>query len=352
MQSSSLSSRIRESASGLTKDILSNSINGYSALGATGELVTLRSSHKLSSAPSYGTSSSPQLSQVLSRRQHLGSEPFRSLNLDFDSNSTSDAGQELSDFLLHENVLSSQPGPISDLALTNGSETERGYRDHLRRNDSFEPELSRSKEKLPPQLWNLDRELSQQNHGQDDQSFEFQYQEVPLAMSSLPTDHAHAVVGGRSSDMASARQKERALNRLHLIFSQMPAATRTLSAATAKQTQSLESSYNQLCGGEDAQEWAGFEAHMFRTYSGGLQASEQGLVQRQQQEPIAILTARQAPLDVDRYESHMLQHSKPSREGLLQQDQTPKQDGKQSQSKEPIVEFHCPWIECHDVSLR
>ncbi|KAI4829538.1 hypothetical protein E4T44_09783 [Aureobasidium sp. EXF-8845] len=347
--SSSLSSRIRESAAGLTKDIFSNSINGHGALEATDELVTLRSSHKLSSAPSFGTSSSPQLSQVLSRRQqHFGSEPFRSLNLDLDSNSTSDAGQELSDFLLHENVLSSQPGPVSDLALTNGSETERGYRDHLRRNDSFDPELSRYKERVPPQQLNLGRELSQHNHGQNDLSLKLQYQEVPLAMSSLPTNHSHAVVGGRSSDLASARQKERALNRLHLIFSQMPATTKALNVATAKQTQSLESSYNQLCGGEDAQEWAEFEAHMFRTYSNQSRATGQGSVQRQQYEPSTIVAARQAPLQADRYESHMLQHSKPSREGGLQQYQTPKKDGEQSQSKEPIVEFHCPWIKCHD----
>jgi hypothetical protein len=238
-----------------------------------------------------------------------------------------------------------------DSALAKESETERRYRDHLKRIDSFEPELFKSKEKLPVQLWNLGRELSQQNHGQDDQSLEFQYQEVPPAMSSLWPNHVNAVVGGGSSDMASARQKERALNRLHLIFSQMPATTKTLGAATAKQTQSLESSYNQLCGGEDAQEWAGFEAHIFRTYSGGLQASGQGLDQRQRQDPIAILTARKAPLDVDRYESHMLQHSKPSREGPQQQDRSPKKDEEPSKSKEAMIEFHCPWIECHNVSF-
>jgi hypothetical protein len=297
MQSSSLSSKIRKSAAGLTKDIFSNSINGYGALEATDELVTLRSSHKLSSAPSYGTSSSPQLSQVLSRRQHLRSEPFRSLNLDSDSSSTSDAGQELADFLLHENVLGLHSGSISDLA--NESETERGYRDHLRRNDSFEPGLSRSEEKLPAQLWNLDRESSQQNHVQDDQSLESQYQGVPLATSSLRANHTNAVVGGRSFDMASARQKERALNRLHLIFSQMPAATQNLSAATVKQTQSLESSYNQLCGGEDAQEWAEFEAHMFRTYSSQSQATGQDFVQGQQYEPSTIVAARVGAADMD-----------------------------------------------------
>jgi hypothetical protein len=351
MQSSSLSSKIRASAMGLSKDIFSNSINSYGALEMTDELVTLGSSHKLSSAPSYGTSSSPQeLSRLLSRRQHFGSEPFRFPNPDSDSSSTSDAGQELADFLLHENILSSPPGSISDLVLATESDTERGYRDHLRRNDSFEPELSRSKEKLPPHLWNLDRELAKQTHGHDDKALAFQYQEVPPAMSSLRTNHANAVVGDRSSEMASARQKERALHRLHLIFSQMPAATETMSAAIARQTQSLESSYNQLCGGEDAQEWAEFEAHMFRTYSGESQTTGQDSVQRQQYESSTIGTARQAPLDVDRYESHVLQHSKPSREGLLQQDQTLKKDEELSKSKEPIVEFHCPWIECHSVS--
>jgi len=349
--SSSLSSRIRQSAAGLTKDIFSNSINSYGALETTDELVTLRSSHKLSSTPSYGTSSSPQISKILSRQQHFGSEPFRSSNLDSGSSSTLDASQELADFLLHEDVLNSRSGSILDFALMNKSETERGYRDHLRRNDSFEPEVSGSKENLPAQLWNQDRELSQQHHGQDDQLVESQFQDVPPAISSLRTNHVNAVVKNRSSDMASARQKERALNRLHLIFSQMPAAIQTLSAATTNQTETLESSYNQLCGGEDAQEWAEFEAHMFRTYSGEAQASGQDLVQKEQYGSSTIVATRRATLEVDRYGGHMLQHSKPSKADLLQ-DQTPKKDGKQSQSKEPIVEFHCPWIECHNRFQR
>jgi hypothetical protein len=367
MQSSTLSSRIIESAAGLSKDLFPNSINGYGALETTNELTTLRSAHKIS----HGASSSPRLSQALNKRQRFKRETLRFRNLDSDLKTASnDADEELSRFMLQEcdmregNVSSSRSKSISDLALADGSDTERGYRNHLRRNDSFEPELSRSKERSPTQLWYPDMESPQQAYDQDDQALESLNQEVLPALSLLRMSedcdqtlslghHAKVVVESSPPDTVSARRKAMALSRLHLIFSQVSAATQAPSAAAkSRQTESFESSYNQLCGGEDAQEWAGFEASMFRTYSGQSQATGQDTLQRQQHEPSTMVTGQQASLKVDLYQSHVLEHLKPSREESLQQDQKLKKDEEQSKSKEPIGEFHCPWIACHSVGLR
>jgi hypothetical protein len=357
MQSSTISSRIRESAAGLSEVIFSNSIN---ALETTNELATLRSAHKFS----HGTSSSPRLSQALSRPQLPKCETFRFQNHHSDLNTASnDVDEELSRFMLQEcnmreaNASSSRSGSISNLALSNEGDTEQGHSNNLRRNDSFEPDLRRSKEKSPTRLWYPDMEFSEQGYNLDNQALEPSNQDVRHATSSLWTSedrdqkvslghHAKTAVEDSSPDTASARRKERALSRLHLILSQMPTATEAPSAAARlRQTESFDTSYNQLCGGEDAQEWAVFEASMFRTYSGQSEAAGQDSIQRKQHEPNAMVAGRQAPLE------HLLEHLEPSREGLTHQDQTPKKDEERLNSKEPIGEFHCPWIACHSVGL-
>lgn len=365
MQSSMLSFRIRESAAGLAKDLFPNSINGYGALETTNELATLRSAHKLSSAPSHGTSSSPQLSQTLRRRHYPANESLQFSDLYHDLNTASVADEELSDFLLQERNIressasSSRSGSILDLTLANGVNTERGHRDHLRRNDSFEPELSRSKQKSPAQSWHM---ISHQHDFHDDSNLESSSGEVASAWSIPMTRedrqrelslglHTKAIADSTAPDLASAQRKEKALSRLHLIFSQMSAATQSLGAVELRQTDTLESSYNQLCGGEDAQEWAEFEASLFRTYSGQSQVAGQDVVQRQQQhgQSTSMVTGQQAPIAANLQENHMLQHLQPSRESPVQQHQTSKKGEEKSKSKEPMIEFHCPWIDCHSV---
>jgi hypothetical protein len=366
MQSSTLSSRIRESAAGLAKDLFPNSINGYGALETTNELATLRSTHKLSSAPSHGTSSSPQFSRQLRKRSYSGSGSLQYPNLYSGLDTASHDDEELSDFLLQEcniggaSASSSRSGSSLDLTLAYGGNTERGSREHLRRNDSFEPELSRSKQKLPAQSWHTN--TSQQNFYHDDPTSEFLTTKV-IPEGSIPMTredrhqelslkhHAKPTAESNAPDTASARRKERALSRLHLIFSQMPAVKPSSNAAALRQTDSLESSYNQICGGEDAQEWAEFEASLFRTYNGQSQAIRQDLQQTQHEQTTTIIPGRQAPLEVNLHETHILQNLRPSREILLQQDQTLKKDDEQSKSKEPMIEFHCPWIDCHSVRV-
>lgn len=355
-----LSSRIKESAAGLAKDLFPNSINGYGALETTNELAMLRSAHKLSSAQSHGTSSSPQLSQTLYRRRYPESASLQSSDFYHELNTAPDACTELSDSLLQDcsigesSASSSQSNSTFDLSLASEETTEQGHRDSLRRNDSFEPELSRSKQKSPTQSWHMDTESSQQNVFYRDPFSDSFNREVASAWSiPMTSEDQHpdrAVAGNNAFDKASARRKEKALSRLHLIFSQMPAATQSLGAAALRQTDSLESSYNQLCGGGDAQEWAEFEASLFRTYSEHSQAAGQDLVQSQQHEQSTnIVTGWQAPLGVNLQETHMVQHLQPSREGSGQQDQTLMKNKEQSKSKEPMIEFHCPWIDCHSV---
>lgn len=257
----------------------------------------------------------------------------------------------------------SQSGSALDLVLANGENTERGSRDHLRRNDSFEPEISRSTQKSPAQSWHMDTEKPHQTSYDHELTLESFSREVDPAWSIPMTrqdrhqelslgHHAKAMAENNSHDTASARRKEKALSRLHLIFSQMPAATRSSDAAALRQTDSLESAYNQICGGEDAQEWAEFEASLFRTYNGQSQAIGQDLKQTQQHEQnTTIVSGRQAPMGVNLQETHMLQNLKPSREIATQQDQPQKKDDERSKSKEPMIEFHCPWIDCHSVRM-
>jgi hypothetical protein len=364
MQSSTLSSRIRESAAGLAKDLFPNSINGYGALETTNELATLRSTHKLSSAPSHGTSSAPQLSQVLRKRHCPESKSLQCPTLYSGIDTASDDDEELSSFLLQEcNMGDSyasdpQSGSALDLVLVNEYNTERESREHLRRNDSFEPELSRSKQKSPAQSWHVDTEKLQQTSTLESFSREAAPEwSIPMTREDRHQGlslgyHTKPIAESNAPDTASARRKERALSRLHLIFSQMPAVKPSSNAAALRQTDSLESSYNQICGGEDAQEWAEFEASLFRTYNGQSQAIRQDLQQTQQHEQTTtIIPGRQAPLEVNLHETHILQNLRPSREILLQQDQTLKKDDEQSKSKEPMIEFHCPWIDCHSVRV-
>ncbi|KAG9551980.1 hypothetical protein KCU86_g12527, partial [Aureobasidium melanogenum] len=129
----------------------------------------------------------------------------------------------------------------------------------------------------------------------------------------------------------------------------MPAVTQPQSATNLRQADSFESSYNQLCGGEDAQEWAEFEASLFRAYSDQTQTGEQSISQGQQQEQdSAMLTRRQTSLRTNLGQSHMLRHSELSRDVVPQQKQAAtNKDKEQSTSKEPIAEFHCPWVDCH-----
>lgn len=364
IRSSMLSSRIKESAAGLARDLFPNSISGYGALETTNELATLRSTHKLSSAPSHGTSSSPQLHQAVSKRHYLGNGSVQYSNFASSLDTASDADEELSDFLLQEcnigeaSASSSRSDLTLEPSLANVRNTEREHRGHLRRNDSFEPELSRSKQKSPAQTWHVDTDLSQDVSYHDDLTMLSTRGFPPAWSVSMTSEDRHQELSRgyhtkpTAEDGAPARRKETALSRLHLIFSQMPAATQSLSAAESRQTNSFESSYNQLCGGEDAQEWAEFEASLFRTYSGQPQAVEQDIVQRQQQEQITdIITGRQAPLGANLLDNHILQHLQPSNEVPAQQNQEMNTDEEQPKSREPMDEFHCPWIDCHSVSV-
>ncbi|CAD0089854.1 unnamed protein product, partial [Aureobasidium vineae] len=367
MQQPTLSSRIRESAAGLTKDILSNN-GGHGALETTNQLATLRSAHKLSSTTSRGTSSSTHLPRLLSYREHTVNGSLRDTPLHFGLNTATDVDAELSGFLLQEcnmkdaSASSSRSGSTLNLSLVNGDDNEPWQRDQLRRNDSFEPELSRSKQKSPAELRYSADELSQQSIDREDsehhsidwdghleQSFskanEVNFQELSTRQ------HISANTIRNTYHTESQRRKERALSRLHLIFSQMPAVTQPQNTAGQRQADSLESSYNQLCGGEDAQEWAEFEASLFRTYSGQTQALGQDLLQRQHHEQdSAMITGRQAPIGDSLHENHMLQRLEPSREALLQQKQAlTNKGGEQSKNEESMVEFHCPWIDCNSM---
>lgn len=366
MQPSTLSSRIKESAAGLTRDLVFNSTNGYGAVETTNELSTLRSDCKLSSIPSHGTSSSPQLPEPTNNRQHDGNGLLRYTKFGHSLDADPNAGEELSHFLLQKcnmeisSAASSRSGSTLDFTLKGGDEGERWHSNHLKRNDSFEPEMSRSKQKSPAQVWHTD---TQQDHHRDNATLDSVDSNDHLGQSSSKTsdyNHQKLFSEGQTSEFAvkstsdteTARRKERALSRLHLIFSQMPAVIQPPGATNLRQADSFESSYNQLCGGEDAQEWAEFEASLFRAYSGQTQTDEQLISQVQQHEQnSAMLTGRPPSLRANLGQSHVMRDSELSRDILPQQKQAAaNKDEEQSTDKEPIAEFHCPWVDCHGVS--
>lgn len=363
MQPSTLSSRIRESAAGLTRDLLPSSTNGYGALETANELATLRSAHKVSTTASHGTLSSPQLPELLNDRTQSGRYPKHQHGL----GAASDAEEELSNFLLQKcnmkdaSASSSRSGSTLDLALVVGENDERWHGHHLKRNDSFEPEMTRSKQKSPAQGWYA--ETRQHDYHTDHMTLNSVDRDGHLGQSSYKTSNdnyqepfaghqAQELFERNAFDTESARRKERALSRLHLIFSQMP-ATQPQTAVELRQTDSFESSYNQLCGGEDAQEWAEFEASLFRAYNGQTQRAEQGILQEQQYvQESAMITGKQASFRANLDEGHRLQHTKLSSEGVPQQKQAATNDDEgKSRGEEFTFEFHCPWVVCHSVSL-
>jgi hypothetical protein len=239
MTRSSLSSRIKESAAGLARDIFSGSANdGCGALATTNELETLRSAHKLSSTRLHGNSSSPRISRPLSGRHRRTDHLGRQLKDDPDPCFALELEDDLSRFL-HSKCETSD---------TSASSSESESRSNVA--------------------------LQNDNHVQN-----------------------------------------RALSRLQSILSQLPAAEQTKVTAGVKQVDRDDSSYNQICGGEDAQEWAAFEASLFRSYSMQTTLQQSGQT-----------TAR----------------------NISERVRVPPGSDKE---KEPVVDFHCPWIDCHNVSL-
>jgi len=364
MQSSSLPSRIRDSAAGLAKELFSNSAHGASE--TTSELATLRSVHKLSSATSsHGTSSSSRLPKALpkalSNRHKNATDYSRSsrYSADFDS---SEANDEFSGFLLQEcdigesSTSSSRSGSDLDLTLTIEDGSVRRHASHLKRNDSFEPEVSRSRSKQKSPAQSIYKDIGSSQEGyylktsslcHYDQNDHFEQSSTKFSrdqQQGLPLGHSDKSVSVMSSSDADAtRRKERALSRLQLIFSQMPAVTQVERHTILDQRNAFESSYNQLCGGEDAQEWAEFEASLFHAYS--MQDNDQVHAQTQQQETSAA-TGRQGNM----HGNGLMQNLQQPKEVVRHvQNQAAERSQDQSKDKAPLLEFHCPWIDCHSV---
>lgn len=222
--------------------------------------------------------------------------------------------------------------------------------------------MTRSKQKSPVQGWY--GETRQHDYYLDHSTLNSFDQDDHLGQSSCSTssDNYQERFAGHQTqelterdvfDMELARRKDRALSRLRLIFSQMPAVTQPQTAADLRQADSLESSYNQLCGGEDAQEWAEFEASLLRARGDETQIAEQSILQEQQHEQnSATITGRQASVRPSTYESLVLRHSELPRDVLPQQNQAATaKDEEKSTSEESTFKFHCPWVDCHSVSL-
>lgn len=367
MLNPSLPSRIAESAVGLAKDLLSNSAEGCGALESTNDLATLRSAHKLSSASSNGNPSSLRLSRPLSSRHRVTAGFVRTSRHSPGPYCETEAEEELSQFLLHEcspgeaSASSSRSESTLDLTLDNESGDIRWHSDVLARNDSFELELSGPKQKsFRNKSGNLSgRGVLQGTSGPhneidpNDFLMKTNHEAIWENHQRLSkTDPNEALSANVSHDTEMVRRKQRTLGRLQLIFSHMSRATLVEGNVVAKQMDVPDVSYNQLCVGEESQEWAEFEASL--SHCSAMYATWQDHPQEQQtKQAISAESSRQALLRGYVHDGHTAQQPEQSIETALPEQlrhQTSARSQEQQKEKEPLPEFHCPWVECHHVS--
>ncbi|KAI5209097.1 hypothetical protein E4T39_00964 [Aureobasidium subglaciale] len=370
--SPSVSARIRASATGLLKDLLSSSINGSGALETTNELAALGGDHKIPPALSYGVTSSPRTSKSSSKHRSYGDE-FTQYSKKWFGLDAADANDDLSHFMLEDSNMaetsapSSRSGSTLDLALSARDSPERWAGVHLERNDSFNPELfpQQSKAKVTYADGDSSRlhiHLEETTHELDSpsdhlaQSLSWANHTKTSSVSLRKTISPNSIHGADS-----IRRKERALSRLQLIFSQMPVVAQLDTSSALARIDWSESSYNQFCGGEDAQAWAEFEVSlihgsnarglehdMVRDLATGLNYAQGP--QSKRASTSAFSASKQGHLQANLYNSNVLRDPQQSRNTeSSQQQQAPEREEYRSKGKDTIETFHCPWIDCHSM---
>ncbi|KAI5254824.1 hypothetical protein E4T42_02202 [Aureobasidium subglaciale] len=366
--SSSVSARIRASAMILTKDLLSTSIDGSGALEITKELATSRSAHKISPALSYGSTSSPQIAKPSSKHRHYGGETTECSKKWFELD-TADANNDFSQFMLEVCSItetgesSPRSGSTLDLALSAQDSPERWAGVHLKRNDSFNPELSSQESKA--EFTYASSDLSRSNIQPEETTRNLYSLSDHLAQSlswdnytKTASDEVHKTIPPNSIHGAKpVERKERALGRLQLIFSQMPVMAPPNTSTALKRIDWSESSYNQFCVGEDAQAWAEFEASVIQRSNA--RALEHGMARdlatrhqyaqgpqpgRATASPMVASKQRHSQANV--YQSDVLQSldfASPQQQQALNGEKS------QSNEKDTVETFHCPFIDCHSM---
>ncbi|KAI5276178.1 hypothetical protein E4T47_01021 [Aureobasidium subglaciale] len=370
--SSSVSARIRASAMGLTKDLLSTSISGAGALEITKELATLRSAHKISPELSYGSTSSPQIAKPSSKHRHYGGETTECSKKWFELD-TADANDDFSQFMLEDCSItetgesSPRSGSTLDLALSAQDSPERWASVHLKRNDSFNPELSSQESKA--EFTYASGDLSRSHIQPEETTRNLHSLSNHLAQSlswdsytKMASDEVRKTIPPNSIHGAKpVERKERALSRLQLIFSQMPVMAPPNTSTALERIDWSESSYNQFCVGEDAQAWAEFEASVIQ--GSNARALEHGMARdlatrhqyAQGPQPgraaaSSMVASKQRLSQANIYQSDVLQSlQNPKDFESPQKQQVPNGEKSQSNDKDTVETFHCPWIDCHSM---
>lgn len=368
----SLASKITQSATGLAKDLFST--DGCAAHESTNDLARLRTAHKLSSV-SPNTTASPRLpKQHLSSRHHEISAFSHASKTARDFGPEPEYQNELSGFLFDDCSLgeasasSSRSGSTLNLTIEDRDPGMRESGNTLHRSDSFEPELSRSRQKSPSKF---DHDLENVTHEQSFVAYEAEtgraqaYPLLDLQHSGIlrggwlddqatepmldnhrtlsTADLEEAVTAKQAYDTSMSQRKQKALDRLQLLFSHMPSISHDQSMAT-KQAASLDTAYSQLCLGEDASEWAAFEAL-------SLHGSSQ-----QRSDPLEFQSHQSEQTMAAEGLSHTSLHTNLSRGSLMQhvdqlKDTASERPGSKKKEATPMAKFHCPWVECHQVKV-
>ena len=157
-------------------------------------------------------------------------------------------------------------------------------------------------------------------------------------------DLEEAVTAKQAHDTAMSQRKQRALDRLQLLFSHMPTTSHDQTMAS-KQAASLDTAYSQLCLGEDASEWAAFEALLL--HGNSQQESDQLQFQLYQNEPrMAAEVLSHTSLHTNLSQGHMVQQVDQLDDTGVQRRRSTE---KEAEKATPMAKFHCPWVECHQV---
>lgn len=359
-------SRVAKSASTLTQDLLESSY------GATSDLATLRTAHKVGYNQNGGSGLTERHHPKLLSQRHkvnggLKNSARRSAE---DFLNDLEVEEEIVQFLGRQCIIEQQSNAGSSRSASplSGDEGPSRPRESVQRSSMEQRDLSREgmfDGAIPEQrLSSTDVSLNvdaEEQHTQSSYPTAELRKQIAATLASRESahfdthwDHRFAV---KEEDATSTLEqetssspsqdplKQKASRRLQLISDHLAAhalsqQTIASSSLTKVRNSAFESSYNQLCHGEISQEWADFQAAGPFCFHRDVQRHSTPFTQRVQ-EPLHQADMQRATDARDTLEVKETLHSQNVAEN----------EKKEEQESEPLSDFHCPWVGCRLVSL-
>lgn len=364
-------SRVAKSASTLTQDLLESSY------GATSDLATLRTAHKVGYNQNGGSGLTERHHPKLLSQRHkvnggLRNSARRSAE---DFLNDLEVEEEIVQFLGRQCVIEQQSNAGSSRSASplSGDEGPSRLRESVHRSSMEQRDLAREgmfDGAVPEQrLFSTDVSLNvdaEEQHAQSSYPTAELRKQIAATLASRESahfdthwDHRFAVKEEEdatstleqetSSSPSQDLLKQKASRRLQLISDHLAAhalahQTTASSSLTKVRDSAFESSYNQLCHGEISQEWADFQAAgpfcFHRDVQRDVQRHSTPFTQRVQ-EPLHQAGMQRA---IDARETLEVKEA-PQSQIIAEKEE------KEEQESEPLSDFHCPWVGCRLVSL-